>query len=377
MKNNLEKKEKNWFDKNPKKTKLFTLIILFIVILFLTEFILYLKVDNGLPGVTLNERDVRLREYSPSINTYIHPTDEYMKRFNTKQLVQKKYRFRTDSMGFIMPSKIHEKPDIKIVFLGGSTTECGFVEEENRFPNLACRILEKVSGEKINSFNAGVSGANSMHSLNTLINKILPLNPNYVILMHNLNDLSTLVYTGTYWNESARSLILNQKKITFGLRIRRFIRKIIPHTYNAIKNLFSEETIDEWAGYRQRKISIPKEKILLTFKKSLETFICVCRTWDIRPVLMTQMNRFSQKKPSAPQYKSIFKNVNYSDYLEVYNRMNDVIRDTALANNVILIDLEKFVPREIKYMYDEVHLNDKGSILVSKIISNELKKVIR
>lgn len=370
-------KEKSWFDKNPKKTILFILIIFFIIFLFLTEFILYLKSDNGFPGVKVIEGNVRLREYSPLIDTYVHPSDEYIKTMNASQLVQKKFRFRTDGMGFIMPSKIHETPDIKIVFLGGSTTECMFVEEEKRFPNMACRILEKVSRKKINSFNAGVSGKNSMHCLNTLINKILALNPDYVILMNNLNDLTTLVYTGTYWNESNRSLILNQKKITFGLKIRRFIKKIIPHTYSAIKKFFRKETLDEWSEYRQEKISIPKEKILLTFKKSIETFINVCKTWDIKPVLMTQPNRFLTKKPNTPQYRFIFKNINYSDFIEVYNKMNDVIRETALYNNVILIDLEKFVPKESKYIYDEVHLNDKGCILVAKVISNGLRKVIK
>ena len=44
-------------------------------------------------------------------------------------LAQKPYVLRVDRQGFIMPSKIHDHPDLTIAFLGGSTTECIYVDE--------------------------------------------------------------------------------------------------------------------------------------------------------------------------------------------------------------------------------------------------------
>jgi len=69
------------------------------------------------------ERFIQLREHAPFQNTYMYPTDYYM--MNTDSLVQNKYRFRNGSQRFIMPSHVHDKPNVLIVFLGGSTTECG------------------------------------------------------------------------------------------------------------------------------------------------------------------------------------------------------------------------------------------------------------
>ena len=58
-------------------------------------------------------------------------------------LEQKPYVLRVDRQGFIMPAKIHDHPDLTIAFLGGSTTECTYVDEDQRFPYLVGRLLER------------------------------------------------------------------------------------------------------------------------------------------------------------------------------------------------------------------------------------------
>lgn len=86
-----------------------------------------------------SRRYILLREHEPLKNVIVEPNDSYMKISDS--LVQKKYRLRVDENGFIMPSKIYDQPDMSIVFLGGSTTECLYMDEENRFPYLTGRIL--------------------------------------------------------------------------------------------------------------------------------------------------------------------------------------------------------------------------------------------
>ena len=55
---------------------------------------------------------------------------------------------------------------------------------------------------------------------------------------------------------------------------------------------------------------------------------------------------------------------------------NDIIRETAIANNCILIELEKEV-NDIGYFRDEVHVNDKGSEKIAHIIAKEILQKIR
>ena len=94
------------------------------------------------------------------------------------------------------------KPDLTLVFLGGSTVACIYVDEESRFPSLVGQLLSQQTGKKVTSYNSGVGGNNSLHSLDILLNKIIPLKPDVVVMMHNINDLVALIYDKTYWSNN-------------------------------------------------------------------------------------------------------------------------------------------------------------------------------
>ena len=67
-----------------------------------------------------------------------------------------------------------------------------YVTPDNRFPHLTAIKLEQTLGLKVNGINAALSGNNSMHSLLLLLGKVVPLRPNFVVLMHGINDIGTL-----------------------------------------------------------------------------------------------------------------------------------------------------------------------------------------
>ena len=61
-------------------------------------------------------------------------------------------------------------------------------------------------------------------------------------------------------------------------------------------------------------------------------------------------------------------------YCDYYERFNNKIREIAEKENLLLIDLANLVPASNLYIYDPVHLNNKGSELVAEIIASELEK---
>lgn len=88
---------------------------------------------------------------------------------------------------------------------------------------------------------------------------------------------------------------------------------------------------------------------------------------------MTQANQFF-KEPDKP-LNTLFSELNfmeYNDFKEIYDEMNETTRKTAHDNNILLIDLDSLVPKETKYFRDIVHYNDTGSVFVSKIISRQI-----
>ncbi len=333
----------NLFEKHPKKTLLGLIIVILLAlygaasIKFLnnkyTEFenksikkLAHQKYVGQIIDANIG-RFIKLREYRPNQEKYERPSRNYLKNIAPSTLERKYYRVATDENGFIKPSNIHENPEVKIVFLGGSTTECLYMEENERFPYLVGRMIEENTGKKTNSYNGGVSANESLHSINVLVNKVLPMKPTMVVMMHNINDLVILRSQGTYWyQDSLKSHVQTAKNV--------FTRFEFPP-----KN----ETFDNQA-------------ISDEFRHNLQTFIAICKIRNIIPILMTQGNRVKD------------------DLL--YHRFNDIIREVGESEKVMVIDLAKEIPSEPVYFYDAYHYTPAGAKLAATTIAKKLETLL-
>jgi lysophospholipase L1-like esterase len=295
-----------------------------------------------------------------------------------------------DRQGFIMPSKIHDHPDLTLVFLGGSTTECTYVDEDNRFPYLVGRLLERQTHLKVNSYNAGRSGINTLHCLNILLNKVVNLKPDLVVLMENINDLAILMYEKTYWNTNPSRSPLQERLPTFqtvGQDLRQtfyLVRDLtFPNLSRELKkmSLFGDKVKgDEFHGVRGQKITIDQDLLVREFSLNLQTFINICRAREIIPVLMTQASRFTDH-PDPPikeimHQLEISQGITYGEFKGAFDRLNRTIRDVGVKNQVLVIDLAGEIPPVKENICDVAHFNDRGSRLVAARIAAGLTPVI-
>ena len=79
---------------------------------------------------------------------------------------------------------------------------------------------------------------------------------------------------------------------------------------------------------------------------------------------MTQFNRYKAnpdpKVLKAMQGFESDSKIPVSEFMELYARFNDAIREVGKANGVLVIDLAALIPQESANMYDVVHLNPGG-----------------
>jgi lysophospholipase L1-like esterase len=376
----------NLFERHPKRSIVIIVLIFLVALVFAFEkYLEHSASDADRPKLVY--RYIHLREHPLFKVDYNIPRTDLIQ--DTDGLVDKEYRMEIDGSGFIYPSKIHDDPDVTIVFLGGSTTQCTFVEEENRFPYLTGRILEKAAG-KVNSYNGGMSGSHSLHSINTLVNKVLPLNPDIVVMMHNINDLGILLYEGTYWNDHWNRGMIAPFPQTPPPSLKRLAQDtknyLVPNLYARFSQLLRKtsrrvgEERDEWAAIRGKKLNIDKASMTESFADNLRMFISLCRVKNITPVLMTQANRLKEHPDNT--IKDILSKlekdfgITYPEYRDVYEAFNETIRSVGEANEVLVIDLAARVPQEKEYMYDGIHFNDNGSTFVAAIIAEELQAAL-
>jgi lysophospholipase L1-like esterase len=372
----------NWFQRHPKKTLATVTLIVILAIVGAAEKLL--EFNQRRQGIFLEAQEerryVRLKEFRPGTRMLLAFPRNHLPY--TDNVFTKRYRVEIDQNGFIAPSRKYDRPDKVIVFLGGSTTECMFVDEDHRFPYVTGRILEEETGAKINSYNGGMSGANSLNAIDLLINKVIPLKPEVVVFMENINDLSTLLYEGTYWNKgTARSPLETLKKWQMvGKLLKEMFIPNLNYAYRNLKKTLSGKEEDEFAGARGKKLVIDQATMGREFAADLQTIVCTCKAWGIVPVLMTQANRITaHPDPVVAAYVSRDgrdRGISYEQFKALYDAFNDTIREVGRKNQVMVIDLAREVPPDKKYLYDLVHFNDAGSQLAARIIAARLKGVL-
>jgi lysophospholipase L1-like esterase len=370
----------NWFQRNPKKTLAMVTLVSILAIVYAAE--KFLEFNNRRHGIFLEgeRRYIRLKEYRPGTRLRLAFPPNHLPY--TDNVFTKQYQFDIDQNGFIVPSRKYDRPDKVMVFLGGSTTECMFVDPDHRFPYLVGKILEQGTGAKINSYNGGMSGNNTLNAIDILVNKVIPLEPNVVVYMENINDLSTLLYEGTYWNKNtARSPLETLKKRQLvGKLLKEIFIPNLNQAYRKLKKSMAREKEDEFAGARGKKLVIDQPRLVHEFAMNLQTLVCICKAHEIVPVLMTQANRITaHPDPVVAAYIGRYGNdtgISYPEFKKLYDAFNDTIRAVGRENHLMVIDLAREVPPNKKYLYDLVHFNDAGCQLAARIIAAKLKPLV-
>lgn len=403
----MESNRQYFYRRYPGLTMLVIMLLFGLVLLKVADVVLYSralqkiaeaeKLKEEQPAWVFSpiNRIIRLRELRPNMAGFVQPDKDYLA--GTENLVDKKYFVHTDSNGFLINPLLPQYEKERIVFLGGSTTECLYVTEEKRFPFLVAEKIADQTGTKVTSKSSGVSGNNSMHSINILLNKVLPERPRVVVLMESINDLNVMLYEKTYWNKNvSRSLVMDTAMVARYNSVfpkekiekpEGLLKNVFPYLslrYNILKNQLAQHgkktVVNEWANTGSENVTFNPQQIEENFQSSIKTFVSVCRAWNIVPVLMTQQNRIVENpdKLVLKGFKPLEeRGISYAVYRQEYLRFNQIIRDVAAEEKVLLIDLDKMVPKKSEYIYDVVHVNDKGSELIADIVSNELKELFK
>lgn len=367
--------------------------IILITIPFLFTFLLfigaeyYLKYKAETAGIFYkfnNERKINLSEQIPGSVIFTGNKDE-----NGKLI-----RSGVDDQGFLLPKSKHKYPDLILAFLGGSTTHLAQVQPKDRFHYLIGTSLEKRLKIKVKSLNAGTSGADTSHTINTLYNKVLPQNPDYVVIMHAVNDLNKLLIFNEYWSsQSIRQLV--ELKYSFGNSLRYFKNRYFPHTYLAIRpllNYFSHwkedsnkltSKNDEWKEYRGKKLIFDEALILRQFRSAQLTAVTMAKIWGATPILLIQPNLIKNLPSSdAPFQKEFIENIknswglSFEQYQSIYQKFLQTVRNIAKESNIPIVDLDQGIPTSPKYFADVIHTNTTGSKMIAQLITNVLEKEI-
>lgn len=305
--------------------------------------------------------------------------------------------FKINSIGFRGDEK-NDSHLVHIVTIGGSTTECLYLDQNKTWPTLLEKYLNKNYDNKYQVFNGGRSGLNSNHHL-TQIRKLLE-NDNWIdviIVLEGINDLQyALSLENSYKKEDLQSIYDKSflvspvnNKLPFYKRSYLFmylikLKKTIL-SYKLAQDAYGYDYI-KWRENRRNACalidSMPNlDNSLSDFKKNNEAMIDIAKSKRKRIIFLTQPVAWdydmpdSQKKLcwfgwiGANQNKNDGVYYSFSILKKSMERYNSLLKEICKERDVECIDLENSLAKDETTFYDDCHFNESGANKLAKRIA--------
>ena len=310
-------------------------------------------------------------------------------------------KFKINEFGFRSSSmKTAKKTSgvYRIFFLGGSTTENLYLPEEKTFSYLVEKNLNQIYPDrKFESINGGISGYLAADVLTTLIYKVMYYEPDAVVVMLGVNDLRygtipsfdpihrlqyrKTLYTPGFEEGAWPTLAKLLKRSHFLTLIKwRLINRLFPPDAERHKSRI--EQFDAWRRERKQVPFTPisESKSYDDFIKYLKEIIFICQGHGVRLILMTEPSVYQENLPPQIDERLWMGWLGAASHLKInlspeflyreMNRFNNAVKELSQKYNVELIDLEREIPKNLDYFFDDVHLTPLGAERASEFISS-------
>ncbi len=317
-------------------------------------------------------------------------------------------RFTTNKFG-IRARDFSWRDDYRILAIGGSTTECLFLDDTETWQYLLeNRLQENLRSTRVWIGNIGKSGQTSVNHLEALEVLVPQLHSiDAVLMMVGINDMSLFLSQGHKSGAPGKSRLNNvqaDKKtfLTEPEELEPFYR--IPKIKERMKLLCRrlcececspdlDYLIDadgiayqKWRNHRRfskKKIkTMPNvQQALKNYRTNLLELIDLAEKQELRVVFATQPtlwhSRMSpplksllwfggigpfQEKPGQPYYT----NEVLADVMERYNQ---VLKNICVQRNIECIDLAAILPKDTTVFYDDCHFNENGARLLADAVA--------
>jgi len=259
---------------------------------------------------------------------------------------------------------------ISIFCLGGSTTE--FRDDTGAgWP----QRLETILGNESNSPDISVSnmGRQWYTTLHTLINyetNLRKYRPDVVIVMHAINDLLHNADFSYFSHGEFR-----EDYGHFSGPVHRMLR------HKSLIHFILENIGYFWYHEPRRTVEQTEFPGEGPFRRYIETLIDLADQDGTKVILMTQPSLYSAHiDDETKEHLYMLRNEaigpsekwSYDSVLRGFERYNAIIRDIARDRGVLLVDLEQQVPKNLDYLWDDVHYTKEGFDLVADVIAREI-----
>lgn len=295
-----------------------------------------------------------------------------------------------NSLGFRGANPPGDKENyLTLVTIGGSTTQCFFLSDEQTWTALLGKNLER-SFKSVWLNNAGLDGHSTHGHLVLMEDFITPLKPKVALFLVGSNDVAR----GSISDWDAENV---KSGVQFG-SLKAMIKSVSAYSevvalalngyrsYTAYKAGLLHQQIDlRQQGY----LDIPEEEqkkyfednanatYLKSYEERLKSIIDVAKKAGIEPIFVTQpllvgFGRDDVTGLDLGRIKAYGPRQSGKMYWDVVEAYNDVTRRVGGESQVLVVDLAREMPKSSRYFYDFIHYTPEGAQAIADILARSL-----
>jgi lysophospholipase L1-like esterase len=303
-------------------------------------------------------------------------------------VIEKQTVHTKNSLGFRGPEMPqHLSEATSIIAVGGSATECFYLNDKNCWTNLLLQALKK-HDTTVWVNNAGYQGHSTYGHFILIDTYIKQLKPDYILLMAGFNEIDRYdimenesVAKNSKKNTSWGWLKRNSELVNLALNIQRHLMADKFSVTDGYVNLKDKKirhiNKSQYQVDSTLKVQLP---LIKNYAKRLQKIIDTCLANQMKPVLITQPILYGDgiDSLSGVNLETIEFRAGYNGLLtwRILEGYNDVTRRLARQNAVPLIDLAKEMPKNSLYFYDICHFTNEGCKQVSNILTTPMEKIL-
>lgn len=282
--------------------------------------------------------------------------------------------------GFRTTDTIGAKPpgEFRIIALGGSTTEDANTVEGWHWPLTLQEELRASGHTNVRVLNAGMGAYSSAHSLVQLEFDMLQFQPDLVLVMHNVNDLTVNYYAARFGQRVDPSY-----HVKFGIKSYTGVVDdrdvVLSRLWHSARVRLDRLLHGVPTGAISDSISI--DEGLAAFQRNLRSIAAVGRAHGTEVVMLTMPvsrsreiydSTRAQARGSDPGYFP-----SHRRFLRDFDAYNDAVKAVGQAASVAVIDMEAAMRgHDATFFLDVVHYSDEGSRTFGRTLAAELAPLL-
>lgn len=273
--------------------------------------------------------------------------------------------------------------EIRLAFIGGSTTACLNLPFEKNWPGRVAAMVERaMPGKTVRAINAGIPGFDTAMSIGNLALRVLPFSPDVVVIYHAYNDLKAIggktPFQPDYANLHSHPFGCGPEPNAMVQLLHRSMAYVrVRNQYRRYRRKVAfEKGLVKDGGDGGRLDKIPQEAVD-AFSQHIRSMVAISQSCGARVILLSfaTLHNLSLDLNSAATFRRLSKRkkvelvamaqfipgLTIQAIFDGLRRYNQTLRQIAADEHTGWLDAAHHIAHDERFFVDRVHFSSEGA----------------